>query len=57
MSALVVIIGLVLIIYARVSCTIRIFNGKAKPFSGYTENESLIQWIGVAIIFGTIILI
>ncbi len=57
MSALVVIIGIVLIIYARVSCTIRIFNGKAKPFSGYTENESLIQWIGVAIIFGTIILI
>ena len=56
MLVLFITIGIILISYARISRTYRVFNGKAKPFSSFTQDEVLIQWIGVAFIAFSIIL-
>lgn len=51
-----IIIGLVLIAYGRISKWRRIVAGKQKVYDGSTQNETILEWLGLLFIFLPIIL-
>lgn len=56
MNIIFFVIGLLLIIIARIQRYIRIVKGESKVFDGYTSTEAIIQWSGVIfVVLGLIV--